>query len=152
MRIGYIVKYRKVLLDTNVILNFVFTPQKISTRIKDYIDDEIFKGEQNLNISSISAFEIGILVKKNRISIGSARDFWERLLLEWKPFVINPNAEIYLKSCELFGVNNDPCDRILIATSLSKKFPLITSDNNLLKWADSDNGKNAGFTAINAAL
>lgn len=143
--------YRKVLLDTNVILNFVFTPHRISDRTKNFIDDEIFKGCQNLHISSISALEIGILVKKKRIAINNAKEFWERLIDDWKPIIINPTAEIYLKSCEFVGVNNDPCDRIFVASSLSKKYPLLTSDNDLLEWSESDNGKNAGFIAVNAS-
>ena len=142
--------YKKVLLDTNVILNFAFIPNRLSLRIKNFIDDEIYKGGHNINISEISALEIGLLVKKKKIEIKSARDFWKKMLEEWKPTIIATNSDVYLKACELIGVNNDPCDRIITATSILKKLPLLTSDQDLLKWSETEESHSYSFSAINS--
>ncbi|MEA1967758.1 MAG: type II toxin-antitoxin system VapC family toxin, partial [Thermodesulfobacteriota bacterium] len=86
----------------------------------------------------ISLWEIAMLIKKARISIDTSyQDFIKIVFLSNKYQFKGITPEIAELSTSLpEEVNQDPADRIIAATSLIYKIPLVTTDKNLLN-ADS---------------
>jgi len=61
-----------ILLDTCTLLWLVLEQEKLSKKAKELLDH----GTETLHISSISAFEIGTLLKKNRLDLPLPLDAW----------------------------------------------------------------------------
>ena len=123
-----------IVLDTHAWVWWVSSPNKISPSAKKIIDRSIENNE--IFISSISAWEIAILVDKDRLRLTLEVNDWiarsERL-----PFVtfIPIDNAIALKSVLLPGdFHSDPADRIIVATAITARAPLITKDERILNY------------------
>ena len=125
-----------IVLDTHVLVWFVSNPEKLSQKVQKIINREIDKGERVL-ISSISVWEIYMLVKKGRISLSLDLDVWLQRIeqLSFIKFVSVDN-KIAAKSVTLpEPFNSDPADRMIIATSREYGAKLITSDKKILNYS-----------------
>ena len=74
-----------------------------------------------------------MLVKRKRIEIDDTAANFSRLFLESRNITVVPiTPEIADLSVNLgTEINNDPADRIIVATSLIKQAPIVTADTNL---------------------
>jgi len=132
-----------ILLDTHIwiwwISNMEKLPQKALTAINKA------KVENAIVISSISTWEIALLVEKGRLELSIAVRDWIRKT-EGLPFVRFAAVDntICLRSVSLPGeFYADPADRIIVATAMTLGIPLITRDEKILGyphvntiWAD----------------
>jgi PIN domain nuclease of toxin-antitoxin system len=93
--------------------------------------------EGEICISSISAWEVAILVKKGRLDLTMSAEDWIARS-EALPFLrfIPVDNRIALKSANLPGqLHDDPADRIIIATTIMLGGTLVTKDGKIRKYA-----------------
>ena len=125
----------KLLLDTHVAYNVFVDPKNLSAKILDRIEDAQFEGL--LFMSSISLWEIAMLIDKNRIKIKlPIRDFLGSMVNIDGLSIIDITANIAAESVS-FGnsFHGDPADRIIVATAQVLGATLITRDERILNWS-----------------
>jgi len=123
-----------IVLDTHAWIWWVSNPEMLSDTARQVIDDAVRRRE--LFISTISAWEVAMLVEKERLSLAlDARDWISRS--EALPFVtfVPLSTAIAVESVRLPGFPHaDPADRIIVATALSLGARLVTKDEKLLRY------------------
>lgn len=124
-----------IVLDTHAWIWWVSNPEFLSDKAKKTIDEAI--ANRNVLISSISVWEVAILVSRGRLKLTMKPDDWVAAseALPFFDFVPVGNS-IALKSVQLPGVlHNDPADRIIIATAISMGAALVTKDEKIRNYA-----------------
>jgi PIN domain nuclease of toxin-antitoxin system len=120
-----------IVLDTHAWVWWVASPERLSPSARQRIDSEAEKAP--VYVSSISAWEVALLVKKGRLELTIAVEDWieksESLpVLRFIPV----NNQIAVLSNYLPGeLHEDPADRIITATALTLGATLITRDQKL---------------------
>lgn len=85
-------------------------------------------------ISAISQWEVSMLAMKGRLSLMPDEESWFSANLE-QPVSLAPlTAEISLASCRLPEFHGEPADRIIVATAITLGIPLITADEKIIRW------------------
>ena len=123
-----------IVLDTHVLIWFVSSPEKLSNKAREVINKEV--KEDEILVSSISVWEIYMLVKKGKLKLTIPVDEWVGKVeeLEFIRFIPVDN-EIAKKSVFLpEPFHQDPADRIIVATAIDKNAELITSDKRILNY------------------
>lgn len=92
---------------------------------------------QTIFISPVSAWEIGMLVSRGRMSLPTTPERWFARLLEAPALsLMNLPPHVLIASSYLPGAPpNDPADRILAATAREYDHILVTRDRPLLDYA-----------------
>ncbi len=124
-----------IVLDTHVWVWFISNPELLSKRAEKAINKAVQK--ENLLISSISAWELALLVKENRLSLALDVADWiaKSESLPFIQFVPVTNS-IAVKSVNLPDpFHPDPADRIIIATALSHGAQIVSKDNKMLAYS-----------------
>jgi len=124
-----------IVLDTHVWVLFVSNPELLSKRAKRALDAAM--EEKGILISSISAWEVAVLVAKKRLRLTLDVTDWltKSEALPFITFIPVDNA-VAIKSVNLpQPLHSDPADRIIIATAISMGAPLVTKDEKILKYA-----------------
>jgi PIN domain nuclease of toxin-antitoxin system len=120
-----------IVMDTCAIIWDAIDPAKISAKAKKAIN----KADENnaLFICDISLWEIAMLITRKRVEIDETPANFLRLVLSSKNYtVVSISPEIAELSVTLASeINNDPADRIIVASAMLKQAPLVTADNNL---------------------
>ena len=132
-----------LLLDTHIWLWFALgDASRLSTTIQKKIEAAAHGGR--LAVSSISAWEIGILEAKGRIALGMPCEKWVAAALALPGLrLIGLEPEIAIASSRLPGeIHGDPADRILTATARAFDAVLATADERLVEYG------NAGFMRV----
>ena len=123
-----------IVLDTHVWVLFVSNPELLSKRAKRSLDTSM--EEKGILISSISTWEVALLVAKKRLQLTLSVTDWIAKS-EALPFItfIPVDNSVAIKSVNLpQPLHDDPADRIIIATAISMGVPLVTKDKKLLKY------------------
>ncbi|MEO8617354.1 MAG: type II toxin-antitoxin system VapC family toxin [Luteolibacter sp.] len=85
-------------------------------------------------ISAISQWEVSMLAMKGRLSLMPDEASWFTANLE-PPVLLAPlTAEISLTGCRLPDFHGDPADRIIVATAITLGIPLITANEKIIHW------------------
>ena len=125
-----------LLLDTHAAI-WIAKDEPIHDEAADALSEAVDQGWPVL-VSPITAWEIGLLVAKSRISLAlNPQDFFEGLLglngIELAPMP----PTLLIESSFLPGAPpNDPADRILAATARREGYRLVTRDRALLSYAE----------------
>jgi PIN domain nuclease of toxin-antitoxin system len=123
-----------IVLDTHTWIWFISKPEFLSKRAKKAVSAAV--KEKRVLISSISAWEVALLVVKKRLTLSLDVTDWIAKS-EGLPFIqfIEISNSIAVKSVNLpQPLHPDPADRIIIATALSAGVPLVTKDKKLLDY------------------
>ena len=123
-----------IVLDTHAWVWFVSNPELLSQKAKRTIERAVV--DENVFISSISAWEVALLTSKKRLLLSMEVADWIKKS-EMLPFVnfIPVDNSIAVKSVNLpQPFHSDPADRIIIATTISLGASLITKDEMILKY------------------
>jgi PIN domain nuclease of toxin-antitoxin system len=89
-------------------------------------------------LSPITAWEVGQLVSRNRLSLGATPQRWlARILAMPNVHLAELSVDILIASSFLPGTPpRDPADRILLATARHLGATLVTRDRLLLKYGE----------------
>ncbi|KAF0159669.1 MAG: pilT2 [Syntrophaceae bacterium] len=123
-----------IVLDTHAWIWWVSSPAFLSETARQVIDEAVT--QRNVLISSISIWEVAILVSRGRLKLTMNPDDWVAAS-EALPFFdfVPVSNNIALKSVQLPGVlHNDPADRIIIATAISLGAALVTKDEKIRNY------------------
>ena len=125
-----------LLLDTNAAIWLSRDELKASASEKL---DEAASGGVATYLSPITAWEIGQLVSRNRLSLGATPQRWfARILAMPNVYLAALSPEILIASSFLPGEPpSDPADRILLATARDLGATLVTRDRAILAYGES---------------
>ena len=124
-----------IVLDTHAWIWFASNPEILSRKAKKAVDLAVRK--KSVLVSSISVWEVALLVKKKRLELSMDVADWIAKS-ENLPFIqfIPVSNSIALKSVNLPPpLHPDPADRIIIATAFSAGAPIVTKDKNISDYA-----------------
>ena len=122
-----------IVLDTHALIWWVNGDKKLSSRALKAINKEIAKEDGQLIISSITAWEIALLIKKGRLALAMDIDDWIYTVaaIECVRFVPMDN-DVAIQSVRLPGeFHPDPADRIITALARHLSAALVTSDEKI---------------------
>lgn len=122
-----------ITVDTHVILWDALQPEMLSEKVKRVLKNA--NQSDGILFCSISLWEIAMLIRKKRIEVSVPYIEFVDLLFSSNRYVLQEiTPEIALLSTTLSDeINSDPADRIICASSLVTKTPLLTADQNLRK-------------------
>lgn len=122
-----------ILLDTHAWIWFVSNPEILSNRARNRIEASV---KEKIYISSISTWEVALLVQRKRLVLKMEAGDWIRKSEELPFFAFIPvDNAIALRSVQLPPpFHKDPADRIIVATALTIGATIVTKDEKLLKY------------------
>jgi len=89
----------------------------------------------SIAISAISAWEIGMLVRKNRLQLPQPNQDYVRALFALDGVVEEPiTAEIARLAAVLPDFHADLADRMIVATAIARTASLITRDDRIIRY------------------
>ena len=124
-----------IVLDTHVWLWWLSNPEMLSQQADDAV--QLAVEENNICISSISAWEISMLVSKGRLELSIEVRDWIRKT-EALPFVnfVPVDNTIAMRSVALPGsFHGDPADRIIVATAMTNGAKLVSKDRKIQDYS-----------------
>jgi len=125
-----------LLLDTHAAI-WIAEDQPIAAAAVEAID-AAYRAGSTVFVSGITAWEIGLLVSRNRLSLVARPERWfQRLLAIPGVRLADLSPDILIASSFLPGTPpRDPADRIILATARDLGATLITRDRLLLKYGE----------------
>jgi PIN domain nuclease of toxin-antitoxin system len=129
-------KVAPLLLDTHAAI-WIVEDQRIASDAKDAIE-AAYRTDSAIFVSAITAWEIGMLVARNRLGLSTRPERWfQRLLAVEGVRLADLSPDIMIASSFLPGEPpRDPADRIILATARDLGATLITRDRLMLKYGE----------------
>jgi PIN domain nuclease of toxin-antitoxin system len=124
-----------VVIDTHILIWWVSSDPSLSATAAETIQETLNSGSEVI-ISSISAWEISMLIEKGRLVLNMDVENWlnEASQIDGVRFMPVDN-EIAVKSTVLPGdFHKDPADRMIVATARKLAVPLITADDKIIHY------------------
>ena len=121
-----------IVLDTHALVYDALTPTRLSPRARKAIEAGF--ADRELACSDISLWEIAMLIAKKRLDpVMDARQFLDDVIAARRVRVLPISAEIAVLSQSDTFSHGDAADRLIAATALLHRAPLVTSDARLRK-------------------
>lgn len=124
-----------ILLDTHAWIWWVSDQKKLSKKALEVVNSAMT--ENKIFISTISSWEIAMLVKSQRLEISLPIAEWIRTC-ERLPFFrfIPLSNDICLQSVNLPGkFHKDPADRLIVSTALKSNLKIVTKDKKIQNYS-----------------
>ncbi|MEA2040684.1 MAG: type II toxin-antitoxin system VapC family toxin [Thermodesulfobacteriota bacterium] len=123
-----------IVLDTHAWIWFVSNPELLSKPAKKAID--VAMAQKEIFISSISAWEVALLVDKKRLELTLNVTDWIAKSENLRFFQFIPvDNSVAVKSVNLpQPLHSDPADRIIIATAITIAASVVTKDEKILNY------------------
>lgn len=121
-----------VVIDTHVLVWWVSGDKSLSKPASAAIKGAL-SNDSEVIISSISAWEIAMLIERGRLTLTMDLDSWLGEVAEIDGVRFMPiDNEIAVKSTMLPDqFHKDPADRMIVATARKLAVPLITADDKI---------------------
>jgi PIN domain nuclease of toxin-antitoxin system len=117
-----------LLLDTHALVWLASDQSQIPAQARRAIREQAGR----LFVSSISALEIALLVKRRRLTLPlPPAEFLDRALARHGIEELQVDRRVALRSAGLPDLPNDPFDRILVATALERDLTILSRDDKL---------------------
>jgi PIN domain nuclease of toxin-antitoxin system len=124
-----------ILLDTNVLLWRAEDDKRLGKQARRAIDQAV--GRNEAFVSAMSLWEMAMLIRKQRITLGMPLRQWSRIAFGPDALRLVPvDDAIAIDAGELQNIHGDPADRAIIATARHHKVPLLTADEAILEYAE----------------
>jgi PIN domain nuclease of toxin-antitoxin system len=126
-----------LLLDTCAVI-WVAADEPIANEAENAIVAALEANEQ-VFVSPITAWEIGLLAARGRISLPMSPEKWFGRLIDAPGVSLaDMSPHVLIASSFLPGAHpNDPADRIIVATAREYGYRVVTRDRRLLAYAES---------------
>ena len=124
-----------IVIDTHILVWWVSGDKSLSIPASRAITRTL-AGDGEVIISSISAWEISMLIEKGRLVLSMDVESWlgEISQIDGVRFIPVDN-EIAIKSTELPGTfHKDPADRMIVATARKLAVSLVTADEKIIQY------------------
>jgi PIN domain nuclease of toxin-antitoxin system len=125
-----------ILLDTHALVWWVSDPSRIADKARRLVDKAVEVGTP-IGVSSISIWEVAMLVDRNRLAFTMSAELWISHV-EALPFLtfLPVDNRIAVRSLHMADFpNRDPADRIIAATAIGVDATLVTADAGLRAYA-----------------
>ncbi len=124
-----------IVLDTHILVWWCSGDSRLSAKAESRIEQAMKAGEEIL-ISSITAWEIAMLVAKERLTLTMTVDSWLDTVAEIEAVTFVPlDNKVALESTRLPGeFHKDPADRMIVSLARTLSAPLITADEKILNY------------------
>lgn len=124
-----------ITLDTHALIWWLSDKSQLSTRARRIIDKEGQTGD-GLTVSSISIWEISMLVSKGRLVLRVSLEDWIAHVEKVDAIqFVAVNNRIALRATQLpEPLHKDPADRMIIATAKELACPLVTADQKIRNY------------------
>jgi len=127
-----------ILLDTHAWIWWLAQPESLSeaaqTAVERAVADwKVGAGESGLAVSSISVWELAMLVDRRRLELTTSPASWVQAC-ESLPFLsfVPVDNRVALRSVSLASAfHADPADRMIVATALVHNMTLVTKDERI---------------------
>ena len=125
-----------IVLDTHTLIWWVSSKEKLSKPAHQAIEQELKNKDGQILVSSITAWEISLLVEKGRITLTMDLDEWLRTISDIENLHFIPiDNEVAVQSVRLPGdFHPDPADRMITALARHYSAPLVTSDSKIQNY------------------
>lgn len=126
-----------IVLDTHALVWWVSDPKRVGAKARRALDAAVAAGDP-LTVSSISMWEVAMLVEHGRLALTMETDVWINHV-ESLPFVefVPIDNRIALRAVMLKDFpHRDPADRMIVATALGLNATLVTADARLRSYHD----------------
>jgi PIN domain nuclease of toxin-antitoxin system len=121
-----------VVLDTCALLWWTLSPDSLSPAARKACAEA---AGQTLYISSISVWEIGLKVKKNKLELPLPFPEYVSRLKQISNLTILPVTEdTWAANLALEWDNANPADRTIVATATALNVPIITKDQSIIDY------------------
>lgn len=119
-----------IILDTCALLWLAAGSDRLSEEARERID-----GEAIVAVSAISAFEIALKYRDQRLELPlPPREWWNRILDHHRLDVLTLSPEVIFTAVNLPPVHRDPADRFIIATAFNHNAPVVTTDSRFAEY------------------
>lgn len=122
-----------IVLDTHALIWLDSGDRRLGRSARALADAHLARG--TLNVSSITFWEVGLLLERGRIGLPVSLPEWRDRLLRAGLAELPLDGRVALRSLELAGLPEDPSDRFIAATALVNGATLVTADERLLTWS-----------------
>lgn len=117
-----------IVFDTHVLYWWLGEPRRLLTVARDWIEQTGVDPGPIL-ISTVTLWELEYKRRAGKLPLKAPlRDAWPTLKalpgVEW----ISPSAEDWLLAAELSWSHRDPADRLIAASALNRRVPVLTKD------------------------
>jgi len=119
-----------ILLDTHVLVWLDEANPRLGRGSIESIDAAYRSNE--LAVSAISFWEVGMLVRKGRVQMDLDLAIWRDEFLEQGLIEIPVSGDIGIRAAGFDSSHGDPADRLIAATALQNSATLVTADSRLL--------------------
>ncbi|QUR65803.1 type II toxin-antitoxin system VapC family toxin [Mycobacterium spongiae] len=120
-----------ILLDTNVLLWLVSTPDKIATSALDTLADQT----NELAVSAASAWEVAIKTRIGRLDGAPLLSAWDETLASMNAADLGIDSADALLAGQLNWNHKDPFDRMIVAQAARRGLTIATSDDRVTTGA-----------------
>lgn len=119
----------KLLLDTHIWLWGLLAPERLSARVARMLEDV----DNELWLSSVSLWELVMLVERRRVSLERPVDAWIAEAMKLAPMKEAPvTYDIALETRHVVLPHRDPADRLIAATARVLDLALVTADARII--------------------
>lgn len=122
-----------IVLDTHVLVWWVSGDERLSTPGWKAIEEELVAEQGQLLVSSITAWEIAMLVERGRLVLTMDVDTWLDTVANIEGLWFEPiTRKVAVNSVRLPGdFHADPADRMITALARYHSVPLVTADHKI---------------------
>ena len=122
-----------IVLDTHALIWWVNGDQQLSSVARKAIAKELAADGGQILVSAISAWEIAMLIAKDRLVLTMDLDDWLATVDSIEGvMIVALSTEVAVQSVRLPGsFHADPADRIIVALARHFSVPLITADSRI---------------------